>query len=229
MILLGKNPGLVTVNANTQESAVEDYLLASALKQATMGDIEIEKDYCIHKSSDSTIKTTRIPSSSSRSTDSLESNEAEDSERDGLIYIAGFLAKKHKEKYPELGKYTYETQNTNLHDYTLPSFLQHLSFGGLMDPSEEWKAKVFKMDKYFQKFHNDSFMVKKNIVEKTTDYLSTKIADVPEELLKSFCKLRVIVRIKFLNKKQEQEKQKKRQASDDKGNRILKKMKKIVN
>lgn len=78
------------------------------------------------------------------------------------------------------------------------------------------------------KFHKDSFKVKKNIVKNTMQYLSKKVTDVPEELLESFCKLRVMIRIKFFIRKKEQEKQKKR-SSGDKDNRIVKKMKKVMN
>lgn len=55
------------------------------------------------------------------------------SEKDGLIYIAGYLAKRHLTKYPHLGEFTYKTDEaTSLHSYNMPSWLQSLSYGDLV-------------------------------------------------------------------------------------------------
>lgn len=235
MILLGKNPGLVTIHSNIQDSpglAEEDYLLASVIKQAKLGNIQIKKDVCEISGLDENIDTQSSTSSSSFSSSTSDKNE---SERDGLIYIAGFLAKKHKTQYPHLGEYSHITKEAfNFHSYArCPSFIQNLSYGGLIEPSEEWKQQVFKMDKYFQKFHKDKFSVKKEIVKKTTEYICSKLVDIPKELVKSFSQQRMFIRIKFLNMKQSEEKQKKRKGSSyssvEKGNKLIKKMKKIVN
>lgn len=229
MILLGKNPGLVTAHSNVGSSPGiehEEYLLASALKQAKLGNIKITEEDCNdqHDRIDSESMTS---SSSSHSKDTLQG----ESEKDGLAYIAGYLAKKHRDSHPDLGKYTYTlNESINQHNYShFPSWIQNLSFGGLIQPSDEWLDHVTKMDKYFQKFHKDTFYFKKNIIKKTAEYILSKVKDVPKELVKSFCRQRVFVRIKFLNVKREQKQAEKRKASSNILRKNIKKMKKIVN
>lgn len=56
-----------------------------------------------------------------------------------LEYIAGYLAKKIKSSNPPLGDYTYKIKN---HNYHLPSWVQQLSYGGLIKPTPEWHKKV---------------------------------------------------------------------------------------
>lgn len=110
-----------------------------------------------------------------------------------------------------MGKYTHEgiAEVINLHSYShFPSWIQNLSFGGLIQPSDKWLDQVSKMDKYFLKLHNDNFSFKKNIVRETTKYRVGKVNDVPKELITSFCRQRVFVRIKFLNIKKQKSKQK---------------------
>ncbi|KAJ8974062.1 hypothetical protein NQ317_016199 [Molorchus minor] len=55
------------------------------------------------------------------------------SESDGLRYLAGYVAKKLLPKHPNLGDPTKEIPNG-----TIPSWLQYLSFGGLIEPNEQF-------------------------------------------------------------------------------------------
>jgi hypothetical protein len=57
-------------------------------------------------------------------------------EEDGLYYLAGWIAKKLKITHPHRGTFTYK-----LHD-CLPSWIKHLSFGGLIQPSESWQNEI---------------------------------------------------------------------------------------
>jgi hypothetical protein len=44
------------------------------------------------------------------------------SENDGLVYLLGYLAKKHLKENPEFGCYTHQSnESLNLHSYVLPS------------------------------------------------------------------------------------------------------------
>ena len=58
-----------------------------------------------------------------------------DMETDGLHYFLGWVAKKLNHKFPYLGSHTYMNRR-NLHNYTTPSWIQHLSRGGLCEPSD---------------------------------------------------------------------------------------------
>lgn len=68
MILVGKNPGLVTAHSNVQSSPgleEEEYLTASAIKQARLGNIEIESTQLESQLIDDNIETGSTTSSSS--------------------------------------------------------------------------------------------------------------------------------------------------------------------
>uniref|UniRef100_A0A1Y1JYN8 Transposable element P transposase-like C-terminal domain-containing protein n=1 Tax=Photinus pyralis TaxID=7054 RepID=A0A1Y1JYN8_PHOPY len=99
MILLGKNPGMVQTNANVEispEIKQDEYLLSSVLKRARIIEripevvetefIKMNTDVALTKVQESRDFSDRsiIPSTSGR----------EMSENDGLVYIAGYLAKK---------------------------------------------------------------------------------------------------------------------------------------
>lgn len=230
MIILGKNPGLVSSHSNIEGSPGiehEEYLLANALKQAELGSITIPAESFEDQPEDRLFDSESTTSSSSiHSKDNLK----EESEKDGLAYIAGYLAKKLKEKHPELGKYTYQiNEGINMHSYGhFPSWIKNLSFGGLIQPSDEWLDQVQRMDKYFVKLHKDNFKFKKHIIKRTTRYISTKVTDVQNELVASFARQRVFVRIKFLNIKKEEKQTEKRKASSDVLRKQIKKMKKTV-
>lgn len=138
------------------------------------------------------------------------------------------MARKHKEKYANLGNYTYQLKETaSLHNYAIPSWVQSLSFGGLTEPAEEW-LQVTKMDKYFIRFHPEKFSFSKEILKKTTNQIFTKIKEVPIDLVKSFCRQRIFVRIKYLNFQNEDLKSEKRKATTI-SKKVSKKFKKIIN
>ncbi|KAJ4442669.1 hypothetical protein ANN_04258 [Periplaneta americana] len=84
-------------------------------------------------------------------------------EEDGLQYIAGYVASKFKDKYPDLGDYTHKLQAT--HDYCIPSWVQHLSFGGLVKPSDKWMNNFHKIEKHFIEFHGNEVQRGENVLK----------------------------------------------------------------
>ena len=223
MILLGKNPGLVQKNCNvdiSEELEGDDFLTTHALKRANIKSLHIpDTPEQPEDISDRDINS----ASSSCMTFSIQRQE---SEEDGELYLAGYLARKHREDYPHLGQYTYKAQESNHHNYAIPSWLQNLSFGGLTEPSREWAAQALELEKYFKKRHKINFKSNHNIVKSTTSYLTKKVPDVPEKLVQSFSRQRIFVRINFLNLKRDEAKLRKRSCT--KNRKIGKKMKKIT-
>ena len=199
MILLGKNPGIVQTNSNVETSPEleqEEYLLVSALQQAHIETLQLPEPHNIVNIAQS--------ESSASSGSTIMSSEKDASEKDGLIYIAGYLGKRHLTKYPHLGQFTYKTDEaTSLHSYNMPSWLQSLSYGGLVQPSNEWVEQVNTMESYFQKFHKNKFKRGKGIIARTGKYIRKYLNDIPPELVKEFCRQRIFIRIKFLNLKKE--------------------------
>jgi len=71
-----------------------------------------------------------------------------------MEYLAGWVAKKYRLQFPELGLTTTQynaAQNENSHDYTLPSWMNHLSYGGLIVPSYNFKTHIFRIERLLNK------------------------------------------------------------------------------
>jgi hypothetical protein len=119
-------------------------------------------------------------------------------EDDGLEFVADWVAYKLKQ-YPSLGRYSYLAEAN--HSYTAPSWVQQLSFGGLKVPSVEWLEEVRRMNQFFKEYHPlNNF---KKIKHVTSDTLNTYVKDrntsFLEEALRLFFRLRLFIRIKFIN------------------------------
>jgi len=157
IIVLGKNPGVVQDKLNIEmehnNTNIEEYLVANVIATA---DIKIN----INENDD------ELSDSSMSSCESFKNNFETPNEEDGFIYLCGWLARKFKSKYPHLGNYTKD--NKPDHSYSAPSWLQHLSYGGLTEPTATWveKAKVF--ENMFKKFHKDKINPDANIVKRLT-------------------------------------------------------------
>ncbi|EFN62483.1 Transposable element P transposase, partial [Camponotus floridanus] len=100
MIILGKNPGIVQKNLNTVEATHDEYMFVKAMEEAHIS-IQTENiELPVQENSDteSFSSTSTSPAGNQRTiilTCVLE--------KDGLKYLAGWIAKKFKHKYPHLG------------------------------------------------------------------------------------------------------------------------------
>uniref|UniRef100_A0A182HYC2 Transposase n=1 Tax=Anopheles arabiensis TaxID=7173 RepID=A0A182HYC2_ANOAR len=87
---------------------------------------------------------------------------------DGFEYIVGYLGKKFHKKHPHIDQGTYSFKITSDHNYSKPpSFVKHLSTGGLFVPSHSFLKLGSKMEKIFQKLHPDGTLDKKPGIVKT--------------------------------------------------------------
>jgi hypothetical protein len=66
------------------------------------------------------------------------------------------LAKKFKNAVADLGDFTYKFKSDHAYN-NLASWVQQLSYGGLIKPKYEWLEKIKKWNTYFEKFHGNSF------------------------------------------------------------------------
>lgn len=84
----------------------------------------------------------------------------------------------------------------------MPSWVQHLSYGGLIQPSTEWLNKVHTMNKHFLKYNGKKQQFKKReiVVTNLVERISRK-EDIPVHLVHTFVKLRTIIRINRLKLK----------------------------
>ena len=143
-------------------------------------------------------------------------------EDDAFRYVMGYLAKKFRGKYPELGSFTYkQAENEN------PDFVQMISYGGLTNPSEDFMSTAKKMEKMFRKIHlvnKDSdlkdkkvqksaqnlrkieFRHRNNVVKSTIQQMKPHFPDVEQDLLEAFVIQRVNIRTAHMNKQLQEDK-----------------------
>lgn len=111
------------------------------------------------------------------------------------------------------------------HDYAVPSWVQHLSFGGLIKPSDKWMSDVKSMETLFQAFHGQNILKGKNVILKTIKFIKMNSSDIEEKLIQIFVRQRLYLRLKYLNQKKSHNK---RNESNVKKSKIVKKMTKII-
>ncbi|EFA11760.1 Transposable element P transposase-like Protein [Tribolium castaneum] len=222
MITLGKNPGVLGAQTNTVDANTEEYVAASVMETANIKlNFPEKKDENIQPSTSGSSF-----SSSNDSKDNLNENVPETTP-DALEYIAGYLAKKYKKTNPSLGDYTVNTQPSN-HSYNLPTWVEQLSYGGLVKPKQAWVENITKWNKFFERFHGKFFKKGGGVVKKLTLKIAKK-DKMPVEIIKSFCKLRTIIRINYNNIKSQKTNLKRKQSSDpDKSDCQRSKMRKLI-
>ena len=120
----------------------------------------------------------------------------------GLFYILGFIAKKLKEKCPQLGKQTkYLTECDK--DDSLCTWLLSISNGKLFHPCEEFQKDGQEMEDEFMRFHACANRVDMNawVIDRFTKVLIEKFGDKYDKAVyELFSKTRTHIRIKDLNK-----------------------------
>lgn len=197
---------MIQKNANTTCSETEEYITTRVLKKTKLAkpfaliEPAVSIDVPPLNSQQEEDKEESEDDLRVLSLSNLSQNEAikRNSENDGLEYLAGYIAKKFKNTH-NLGYCTYK--NTNEHCYAIPNWLQHLSFGGLIQPSKQWMKQVHIMEKKFNQFHGKtSIKSGQNIVKRTTNFLANTL-NISKELIEDFSRQRIFVRIKYLNTK----------------------------
>lgn len=211
MILLGKNPGILSSAVNTDEKVIEEYISPKVLKTAKISTETLEVTDNVNESQSSS-SFSSASSSASKETSNLNPN-AEETTNDALEYIAGYLAKKYKDVLPNLGDFTHKISQEHL--YNIPSWVQQLSYGGLIKPSKEFFKKVKAWNSYFQTYHGESFRSGPGVVKKLAKKILKKECGYPCKVIEAFCKLRTIIRINFRNLKAKHEKALKRKHSEE--------------
>ncbi|KAG5860697.1 hypothetical protein JTB14_020641 [Gonioctena quinquepunctata] len=133
----------------------------------------------------------------SNPTASSSSMQADQVEEDGLNYLSGWLARKFNETYPEMGDYTYMLKREE-HSYRKPSWVDELSYGGLLESSNELLKKIRILEMHFEKINKKRFFSKKFIFKRM--FLNLKnVVDLPEEITQAFLRQRIFIRMKKLN------------------------------
>jgi len=212
MIILGKNPGIVQANSNALDRSKDtgdEFVTATAMRiiEEDLSSEELrnhpdEPEECADIEMETPLEQERT----------VNRSVTEQMDFDGLEYLAGWVAYKHK-KETWLGCATRDgPRKSYLH---LPSWVQHLSFGGLMDPSPEWMQKCKEIEAIFQKFHGSEINKGPKTVQKCTFHALCKISSVSETIIKTYVLQRTRIRIKNLNAYDHIKKQNEKAAKEE--------------
>lgn len=119
-----------------------------------------------------------------------------ESEDEHLMYLAGWLAEKFKNKFPYLGSTLTETQSNKI-----PSYVPYLLHVKHKIPSVKFIENVVSMNDLFNEYHNglDTLRAEKNIVRDFSLLLTKRSIDLPREVIMSFSKQKTLLRVKYLN------------------------------
>jgi len=105
MIILGKNPGVVSSSSNTSDNNQEEFIVAKTMKHINLTITEKQN-----------IENIDDLDSDTNSDDSEKSNINEMTE-DAVEYLAGWIAKKYRQKFPELGCTTTESKIKSIDEH----------------------------------------------------------------------------------------------------------------
>jgi len=88
------------------------------------------------------------------------------------------------------------------HDYTLSTWVQHLSYGGLIVPSIDLKKLILRCEKLFIKLTKGQIPKGRYIVKQLTNkiYYNRVITEQKNKIIiQTYIKQRIIIRMKYLN------------------------------
>ena len=121
----------------------------------------------------------------------------------GLSYLAGYIAFKFKNEFPELGSKTrtFPTHDPDGNSYNyITTWIFHVSKGGLMVPDTKFLNYCQLFEQEFLKFHGiEGINREDRILDKLTKILVDKFGnDFDKKVLAFFVKVRTYIRIKTM-------------------------------
>jgi hypothetical protein len=111
-------------------------------------------------------------------------------------YVAGYIAFKLREKYPQLGS---KTCDVPLDITTSAPWILHISSGGLMLPTEEFLTVFHQLEEKFNMFHGAKVDKKPDVIKRLHIILERAFKDTPSAILLMYARVRTFIRIKALN------------------------------
>ena len=87
------------------------------------------------------------------------------------------------------------------HKYEIPSWINHVSYGGLIEPSSEFKKIIFRIERLFNKFTKNTINKGPNIVKQLTNKILCRmeIEDKWKPSIQTYIKQRILIRMKYYN------------------------------
>ena len=121
-------------------------------------------------------------------------------DKEGLKYVAGWIAYKFRESYPDLGIQTWEV----LHPPSGPDtskWVTYLSRGGLRKPTNNLILAVYKMERLFCRYNKDGLKRGKLVIKNLYDLFCRRLPNLPKDLLLKVARTRTFIRLRHLNQK----------------------------
>lgn len=119
---------------------------------------------------------------------------------DAIEYLIGWVAKKFRSKFSELGSIT-TVIGKSVHDYSLPTWVNRLSYGGLIVSSSNFKKLILRCEQLFIKFTKGQIPKGCYVVKQLTNKIYNRV--ITDEkykiVIQAYIKQRVIIRMKYFN------------------------------
>lgn len=118
----------------------------------------------------------------------------------GLSALASIVAYKVKNKLPEY----VSAENSLPTNY--PVWIEHFSETGMSPPTGQLLDYVRQMDRKFHNIHGESVLKDSKLVQMFVDHMQVSASNIPTQLVRVFIKLRILVRVRALNKRNNNQK-----------------------
>lgn len=136
-------------------------------------------------------------------------------EADGAEYVAGYVARGLLNEFPNLANYTHSLQHGVEEGMCSENYVQDLSYGGLLQPTESWSNVCNQMNAYFDHIHNKvgpssteeiGFRNPKDVQTRSITLMQKQFPEVSEKIIKKFVNNRINIRVRHLKKRLDEKK-----------------------
>lgn len=142
-------------------------------------------------------------------------------ESDGMEYANGFIARSLLTDYPTLANQTCTVTDASEEGMNKENYVQDLSYGRLLQPTDAWSDRANKLDNYFNYMHNSTdkieFRNKKDVAKRTILQFKHRFPEIPDKILSTYTNRRINIRVKHMQKRLQETKIHKYKIGDRKG------------
>lgn len=156
-----------------------------------------------------------------------EEQESRVTEKSELLeMLAGYIAYRMRKKYP--GKANLYGDFTKNVSCTVKNWLQAISRGSLMKPTDLCMQSVLQMEEEFKRFHGTLLNKEVHVFKTLKNKIKNKYPEMDDFMVMCFVRTRSFIRMKSLNKRSSK-KWRGSKRDDSNERKKVKKMKKVVN
>lgn len=208
LAILGKNlQHHLKRNQNTENVSMEEsFLLANLFRKRKGDSVGIDHE-AIAEETDVDEEDASMVVSKSRTLEEI----------DGTEYANGFIARSLLAEYPTLANKTHTVQDPSEEGMNKENYIQDLSYGGLLQPTDSWNSMANQMDACFNNIHNIAgissnvpeeigFRNTSDVEKRTIKTLKNQFPDVPDKIVRTYTTKRINIRVKHMKKRLQEQK-----------------------